>query len=115
MVDKFAKSPTVHLCVTILLGGFPFALYDVERRIASLPSESAWYGTGANHGPWRGRIESFALFYPTLVLMFLTVGLFLRGAVKAKNWKLFSFGLFLVLVQVAFIAGQMYLLAWTID
>jgi hypothetical protein len=115
MLNKFTKSPTVFSILTVLLGGFPFALYGVERKSGSLPSESVWYGTGVNHGPWRGRIESLALFYPTLVLIVLNGGLFLSRAVKTKNWRMLGFGLMLGLFQLACIAGQFYFLAWTID
>jgi hypothetical protein len=114
-MENRLKLPYLYALVTVLIGLFPFGLYGVERSLGSLPSEETWYGTGINHGPWRGRFEGLALYYPIVFLIIATSGIFLSRGVKDKKRSLLAFGLLLIVIQVAVTLAQMYFLAWTVD
>jgi hypothetical protein len=49
------------------------------------------------------------------VLLVVTVVAFASRGVKDKQRSLIAFGLFLVIIQLAILVAQMYLLTWTID
>ncbi len=114
MDKKLPRFPFLYFLLSILLGGLPFALYFFERISGLLTSEDSWYGTGANHGPWRWGIEGFTIYYPLLILMIVSLTKSLSG-VKERNWRLLAAGFALVAAQLVLLFGQMYFLTWTID
>lgn len=114
MQIKLSRSTFVLLVSTVVLCGLPFVLYFIEKIIGVLPDAETWYYTGANHGPWRSRIEGFTVYYPVIILLLITFFFGIKQAVK-KSWKNFLFDLSLIIVQLFSIFLQMYFLTWAID
>jgi hypothetical protein len=114
-MTSLLKFPKVFALMSVVLGGLPFLIYLVERNLGSLPTSESWYATGANHGPWRNGAEGLTIYYPLIVLLVVTVVAFASRGVKDKQRSLIAFGLFLVIIQLAILVAQMYLLTWTVD
>lgn len=115
MPKKIFQSPFLLATLTIFFGVLPFLVYFMERRLGYLPSSEIWYSGGINHGPWRSGLESVIIFYPLLMLVVATVGMFLFRGLKNKSFGLLFVGLALILIQISFLFLQMYYLTWTID
>jgi uncharacterized membrane protein YphA (DoxX/SURF4 family) len=94
------------LILTVALGGLPFLVYFIERKLESLPTADSWYATGTNHGPWRGGIEGLTIYYPLLALLIVTLALSLSKSIKNKQWRLLGLGFGLaILTGVLFRLG----------
>lgn len=114
-MNKFYKFPYLYPTLTFLLGGLPFAIYIIERKLGILPSSETWYATGTNHGPWRGSIEEFTIYYPLVILAIATLIIFISRGSKEKKTNLIFAGILLAVVQIGVLIAQMYFLTWTID
>jgi hypothetical protein len=111
---KFSKSIVILFLLTLLSGGLAFLIYWIERNFGVISDANNWSESGANHGPWRSGFESLTVYYPLVLLFFVTVIATVAETIK-KKWKIFWQSLLLFFTQIVLIFLQMYFLSWTID
>ena len=105
----------VPVCLTVILGLLPFALYALARITGSLPTQEQWYSSGTNHGPWRWELQGFAIGYPMVLLAIATGILVLVYSLKKRNAWPILWGLGLMVIQLGVGYGQLVQLIWVID
>jgi hypothetical protein len=115
MQSTFTKGTCVLAFLTVILGGLPFAIYFVEKKLGVITNSELWYATGASHGPWRGGVEVLTIYYPVVILLIVTFMMLIYRGGKTGKRSLIASGVLLALLQIAILFMQMYFLTWTID
>jgi len=96
----------------------PLLLYGYSRLLRLIPSESAWFAYGGNHGPWYTEWQGSVLgccFLGQVGLAVLTLVLAFDAMLSRRGFRTLGYGLILFGGQVVLFWLSMRTYFWTVD
>ena len=115
MLIRWVDSFRIFLWISLAAIALPFVFFAWQRVTGILVGEQKWITLGLDHGPWRGKLSGFTIFFPILVWTPIIVAIAIFFATREVSWRPLIGGLGLIGLQAAAMIIQLETLAWLID